>query len=239
MTVAYDGTDFHGWQRQPDLRTAQGELERALGETLGTPITTVAAGRTDRGVHARGQVVSFRAGTTLPARALVPLVGRHLPADLAARDAAETGAEFDARRSAIGRRYVYRLLDQDDPLWRRYAWHPTRPLDPAGLARATGPLVGEHDFASFEASGSSPTATVCRLSRADWRRWETGWMLELVADHFLYHMVRNIVGTALTVMREPDPGAAMRVVLDARRRGAAGATAPPEGLCLEEVLYPS
>jgi tRNA pseudouridine38-40 synthase len=238
MTVAYDGTDFHGWQRQPGLRTAQGELERALGETLETVVTTVAAGRTDRGVHARGQVVSFRAGTTLPARALVPLVRRRLPADLEARDAVETGGDFDARRSAIARRYIYRLLEHDDPLWRRYAWHPTR-LEAEGFERAVGALVGEHDFAAFESSGSSPTSTICHLLRAGWRRWEAGWMLELVADHFLYHMVRNIVGTALAVMRESDPAAAMRAVLDTRSRGAAGSTAPPEGLCLEEVLYPS
>jgi tRNA pseudouridine38-40 synthase len=183
--------------------------------------------------------VSFRAETHLPARALVPLVGRHLPADLAVRVAAETGADFDARRSACARRYVYRLLGHDDPLWRRYAWHPTRPLEPEGFDRAVGALVGEHDFAAFEASGSSPAATTCRLIRAGWLRWEAGWMLELVADHFLYHMVRNIVGTALAVMRERDPAAAMRTVLETRRRGAGGATAPPEGLCLEEVLYPS
>jgi tRNA pseudouridine38-40 synthase len=239
MTVAYDGTDFHGWQRQPDLRTAQGELERCLGETLGTPVTTVAAGRTDRGVHARGQVVSFRADTQLPARALVPLLSRRLPADLAARDAAETDEGFDARRSACARRYRYRLLEHDDLLWRRYAWHPMRPLEPEGFERAVSALVGEHDFATFEASGSSPTTTTCRLLAAGWLRWEAGWMLELTADHFLYHMVRNIVGTALALMREADPAAAMRSVLESRRRGAAGATAPPQGLCLEEVLYPS
>jgi tRNA pseudouridine38-40 synthase len=239
MTVAYDGTDFHGWQRQPGLRTAQGELERCLADALGAPVTTVAAGRTDRGVHARGQVVSFRVDTHLPARALVPLVSRRLPGDLSAREAAETGEDFDARRSACARRYIYRLLDHDDPLWRRYAWHPIRPLASEGFDQAISALVGEHDFTAFEASGSSPTTPTCRLLAAGWLQWEAGWMLELTADHFLYHMVRNIVGTALALMGETDPAAAMRSVLESRRRGAAGATAPPQGLCLEEVLYPS
>ncbi|MFI5370041.1 MAG: tRNA pseudouridine(38-40) synthase TruA [Candidatus Eisenbacteria bacterium] len=239
MTVAYEGTEFHGWQRQPGLRTAQGELERALGETLGEPVITAAAGRTDAGVHARGQVVSFRSHTTLPARALVPLLGRRLPPDLVAITAAETDERFDARRSALARRYCYRLLDRDDVLWRRFAWHPGRPVDAEALEHAVKPLEGEHDFTAFEARGSSPSRAICRMMRAGWRRWEGGLALDLTADHFLYHMVRNIVGTALAVMRGADPAAAMRAVLAGRRRAAAGATAPPQGLCLEEVTYPS
>ncbi len=238
LLVAYDGTDFHGWQRQPGLRTAQGELETALATVLAEPVGTVAAGRTDAGVHARGQVVSFRTATRLPARALVPLLRRELPADLEALAAAEADDDFDARRSARARRYAYRLLDRDDVLWRRFAWHPRRELDAAALARAIEPLAGEHDFSAFEARGSSPTRPVCVMTRAAWRRWEGGLELELVADHFLYHMVRNIVGTALEVMREADPAAAMRAVLDSRTRAEAGATAPPQGLSLEEVSYP-
>jgi tRNA pseudouridine38-40 synthase len=238
VTVAYEGTAFHGWQRQPELRTAQGEFETALSDVFGETVTTVAAGRTDAGVHARGQVASFRLDTRLPARAIVPMLRRRLPSDLEALEAAETDPGFDARRSARARRYAYRLLDREDVLFRRVAWHPRRPLDADALERAVRALEGEHDFSAFEASGSSPTRPVCRMARAGWRRWEGGLQLDLVADHFLYHMVRNVVGTALAVMHAADPAAAMRAVLQSRRRSKAGATAPPQALCLEEVFYP-
>lgn len=239
MVVAYDGTDFHGWQRQPGLRTAQGELESALSELLGETIVTVAAGRTDAGVHARGQVVSFRTGDRLPVTALVPVLRRSLPDDLRAVRAEACSDLFDARRSAQARRYSYRLLDGEDLLWRRYAWHPRVPVDGAALAAATGALVGEHDFSALRSTGSSPGNPWCRVLRAEWSRWESGWRLDIQADHFLYHMVRNVVGTALAVARTADPAAAMRAVIASLDRAAAGPTVPPQGLCLEEVSYPA
>jgi tRNA pseudouridine38-40 synthase len=237
LDVAYDGTAFHGWQIQPDQRTVQGVLEEALAIVLQEEVRLKGAGRTDTGCHARGQVASFATGSTLPVRALAPLVRRHLPGDvqvLAARDAAP---DFDARRSARARRYAYRLLHAPDVLWGRIAWHPRRALDPEKLACAVRPLEGERDCASFAASGSTPTPSRCHVQHAAWRHWEGGLQLDLIADHFLYHMVRNVVGTALMVMDGPDPSAAMASILEARSRKAAGPTAPPEGLCLEQVFY--
>ena len=238
LLVAYDGTDFHGWQVQPGQRTVQGVLEEALGKVLaGEAVDVHGAGRTDAGVHARGQTASFRSGTGLPPRALRAELARLLPRDLIVRSVEEAAPEFHARHSARARRYAYRLMWADDPMHGRFAWKPRTVPDPEALERATRPLEGEHDCSSLQAAGSSPANPVCRVARARWRTWEWGMMLDVVADHFLYHMVRNLVGTALAAARETDPGATMRRVLAARDRKRAGVTAPPQGLCLEEVFY--
>lgn len=238
LTVAYDGTAFHGWQRQPEQRTVQGELERALAHALGIESVAVnGAGRTDAGVHARGQVASFRADTALPARAIAALAGRVLPADVRIVDAAEAGPDFHARHSARARRYAYRLLAADDVLLGRYAWWPLRPFDGETLNRAAAPLVGRHDCSAFEAQGSSPANPECAITLARWRPWEGGWCFDVQADHFLYHMVRNLVGTVLRASARPDPGAHVAEVLASRDRARAGATAPAHGLCLEAVEY--
>lgn len=240
LTVAYDGTAFHGWQVQPGRRTVQGVIEEALAEVMeGGDIRIAGAGRTDSGVHARGQVASFRADTHLPPRAFAPRLNRILPGDVRVVDAAEAPETFHARHSARGRRYAYRLLAAPDLLLSRIAWFAGERPDPAALERATRPLEGEHDCRSFESSGSPATRTVCRVSRARWRPWEGGVMLDIVADHFLYHMVRAVVGTALAVSSSADPAAAMRRVLAARDRQRAGRNAPPHGLCLEQVFYPA
>ena len=237
LDVAYDGTGFHGWQIQPDQRTVQGVLEDALNEVLGERVRLTGAGRTDAGCHARGQVASFATGSSLPARSIAPMLRRHLPEDVIVREAREASPDFDARRSARGRRYAYRLLDRPDVLLQRMAWHPRRPLDGDRLSSAVRPLEGEHDCAAFAATGSTPAPTRCHLHHAGWRRWEGGLQLDLVADHFLYHMVRNVVGTALMVMDRPDPGAEIAAILASRSRAKAGPTAPPQGLCLEQVFY--
>lgn len=237
LDVAYDGTEFHGWQAQPGLRTVQGVLEESLAEILGEPVRVMGAGRTDAGTHARGQVASFISGTELPASALPPLLRRLLPADVEVRAASDQPAGFDARRSAVARRYAYRLLDRSDVLLGRIAWHPRRPLDREGLARATAPIPGTHDCAAFQASGCSSARSECVVHRAAWHPWEGGVLLDIVADHFLYHMVRNIVGTALHLMGASDPAEAMRGVLAGRDRRAGGPTAPALGLTLEQVFY--
>jgi tRNA pseudouridine38-40 synthase len=244
LVVAYDGTGFHGWQKQPDQRTVQGELEAALGRVLGDPAITVAgAGRTDAGVHARGQVASFTAATTLPARALPPLLCRELPRDLRVLAADEQPAGFHARHSARARRYAYRLLAAPDLLAERYAWAPGRMPALAALAASAAPLAGTHDYSAFQAVGSSPVDPVCTIVHARWTAYGapgeagSGATFDVMADHFLYHMVRNLVGTALDAAATPDPAAHMRTVLDSRDRARGGVTAPPAGLSLESVLY--
>ena len=238
LLVAYDGTGFHGWQRQPGRRTGQGVLEEALAALLGVEeVTLHGAGRTDAGVHARGQTASFRTQTTIPAGALWHALAPRLPRDVRVLASARAAADFDARRSAVARRYTYRLLRAEDPLEERFAWRPRRWPEPDALQAATGVLVGRHDFSSFRSAGSSDSHPVCEVAGAQWSAWEGGLRLEIVADHFLYHMVRSIVGTALDASAAADPAGRMRAVLEAEDRSAAGPTAPAHGLCLEQVLY--
>jgi len=239
LDVAYDGTEFHGWQRQPGQRTVQGVLEARLESLFGESVPMSGAGRTDAGVHARGQVASFHTDSPLPVRAITALLRRGLPRDVEVLEAREAAARFHARHSAQARRYSYRLLDRPDLLAARFAWRPRPRLAPDGLAAAVAVLEGRHDCAAFQATGSEVGGTMCQIHRASWQRWESGWELEIVADRFLYHMVRNIVGTALKVMEAVDPGRAMRAVLDSRARQRAGPTAPAHGLCLEQVFYPA
>lgn len=238
LTVAYDGTDFHGWQKQPGLRTVQGELERAAAVALAMEgVVVQGAGRTDAGVHARGQVASLTAATHLPARGVRAFMQRALPRDVYIVDASEAAPGFHARHSARGRRYTYRLLDARDVLHQRYAWTLPHPVDGEALARSAEPLVGEHDCSAFEAKGSTQVHPVCRVTLAQWTRWEAGWAFDVAADHFLYHMVRNLVGTSLRAQRQRDPAGHMAAVLASRQRSRAGATVPPHGLCLEAVTY--
>jgi tRNA pseudouridine38-40 synthase len=239
LRVAYDGTDFSGWQRQPGRRTVQGVLEEALAALLGVEeVTLHGAGRTDAGVHARGQTASFRAATTIPGEALRHALAPRLPRDVRVPASARAAADFDARRSAVARRYSYRLVRGEDPLAERFAWRPRRWPDAEALRAATGVLEGRHDFSSFRSTGSSDSHPVCEVAHARWSACEGGLRFEVQADHFLYHMVRSIVGTALEAGADADPAGRMRRVLGAEDRSAAGPTAPAHGLCLEQVLYP-
>jgi tRNA pseudouridine38-40 synthase len=239
LVVAYDGTAFHGWQRQPARRTVQGTLERALTETLGDEqVRVTGAGRTDAGVHARGQVASLSSPTPLPAGAIAVLVNRRLPEDVRVRSTEVVAPGFDARRGAVARRYRYHLLREEDVLLGRIAWCPRRAWSAEALDRAVRALEGEHDFSAFRGAGSTPSVPVCRVAQARVAPWEWGARLEITADHFVYHMVRNIVGTALSAAASADPAAAMRDVLTSRDRSRGGVTVPPQGLVLEEVVYP-
>lgn len=239
MTVEYDGTEFHGWQFQPGLRTVQGEVESALTTLLREETRIVGAGRTDAGCHARGQVASFRTASTMPLERVLRSLAGLLPADVAVREVVEAPADFDARRGAIERWYSYRLLTHPAPLWRRYAWYPGFASPREGLERAIEPLFGVHDFRGF--AGADParqgTDGVCRVSRLEWRAWSHGWELSIVANRFLYHMVRNIVGTAVKVARGTMPLERVREALVRADRRLAGPTAPPQGVCLERVVY--
>jgi tRNA pseudouridine38-40 synthase len=237
LVVSYDGTDFHGWQAQPGQRTVQGVLEDALSRALEESVEVAGAGRTDAGVHARGQSVSFASASKLPRQAWVPVVNRELPEDVRVVSAEDRDPDFHARHDATGRRYSYRLLDRDDVLLRRFAWFPQRRIHSESLERATRELEGLHDCKSFESAGSPSRHTECRVDRARWSRWEHGLRLDIVANHFLYHMVRTVVGTALAAAEERDAPGSMRSVIAARDRSRAGATAPAQGLCLEEVFY--
>ena len=255
LDLAYDGTQFAGWARQRSgLRTVQQTLEEALAAVLRlpeVPAVTV-AGRTDAGVHARGQVchvdvpaaqwaaVPGRSARS-PADALVVRLAGVLPPDVTVRRVAEAPAGFDARFSALSRRYAYRLWDaphRPDPLARReVVWHP-RPLDVERLRAASSLLVGEHDFAAYCRRRDGAT-TVRRLLRLDWQRAEDLVVATVEADAFCHSMVRSLVGGLLAVgegRRDPDWPAA---VLARGARDSAVQVAPPHGLTLEQVAYPA
>lgn len=244
LDVSYDGAGFHGYARQPGLRTVQGELEAALSRILrGTGFSTEAAGRTDAGVHARGQVV----GVTLDAPAEPPPLPRNLASSLTKLLSPEIvvfRAErapdgFSARFDAVRRTYRYRILNREfpDPLRRGIAWHVKHPLDVEAMNRAAGHLVGERDFASFcrRAEGRSTVRTV---ERAEWsRRPDDMLRLEISASSFCHQMVRSIAAWSVEAGRGRRPPDSTPAVLRARDRAAAAGAAPPHGLTLWQVDY--
>jgi tRNA pseudouridine38-40 synthase len=240
LTLEYDGTHYVGWQMQENGPTLQGRLQRALAELFGQSITVTAAGRTDSGVHALGQVVHFDAPKALPMKAYWMGLSGMLPDDIAVVAAEEMHPEFDARREASGKRYRYRISNRRmrSPLRRFTHWEIFQPLDLEAMRKGAQALVGDHDFAAFRAADCQAKTTVRRL-----RRVEVSGAVgdELVIDvegtAFLKHMVRNIAGSLADVGRGKRPASWIAEVLAAKDRTLAGQTAPPQGLTLVEVLY--
>lgn len=240
LIVEYEGTHYCGWQIQPNGPTIQGALEDAAERMLGVRARMASAGRTDAGVHATGQVVSFR----LEREGLAPEDLRRgldalTPEDIVVREAEIVAETFDPRRSAVSRTYVYRIWNQRAPtiLWRRFAWHVRRPLDLEAMAQAARVLEGEHDFSSFQAADCDSDNPVRRIHRSQVRREEGLVLYEVTATAFLRHMVRNIVGTLVEVGLGQRSTEEFAALLAARDRTLAGATAPARGLCLVEVRY--
>ena len=252
LLVAYDGGGFRGFAPNPGVRTVAGVLADALERRLGYPVQLTCAGRTDAGVHARGQVVSLDVAdedaSTERLESLRRGVGRMCGPDVAVLAAAPAPADFDARFSALARSYRYTIWNAAEPdVFRRaYAWHVPEPLDPAAMDDAADLLVGEHDFASFCSRSQQVidgevrvAPTVRRVRRAGWSRPSPGLLLfDIEANSFCRQMVRSIVGTLVEVGRGRRPAGDIPRVLEARDRAAAGGVAPPHGLCLESVAYP-
>jgi tRNA pseudouridine38-40 synthase len=239
LVVAYDGGPFSGFARQRDRRTVQGELEAALTRLAKRPVRTVGAGRTDAGVHARGQVVHADVPARLdPERVRRALNGSLGPA-IAVREAAWAPPGFDARLSARRRTYVYRVDDSGslDPLLRGFVLAWPRPLDLSRMREAARPLLGEHDFAAFCRSRSG-TTTRRRLRSVTVRRLRGLVEVRLVADAFCWQMVRGIVGHLLLVGDGRRDPASTTAILAAADRARAGNIAPAHGLVLESVAYP-
>ena len=252
LTVAYDGTHFHGWQKQraadgdQELRTAQGVLEQAVIAAVREPVTLVGASRTDAGVHAVGQVAAFTTENELPLERLCPAINARLPDDLQVRDASIVDAAFSPISDAIAKGYRYRIAwgragarGTPRPLFGRHTtcWTPFR-LDAVRMNEAARRLLGEHDFASFTRLNHQRESTVrtiydCLVTAGRGRRLR----IDVAGDGFLYNMVRVIAGTLIEIGRgriEPD---AMDGILAAKDRSAAGPTLTPEGLCLMWIKY--
>jgi tRNA pseudouridine38-40 synthase len=214
-------------------------LEEALRVPLAGPTAVVAAGRTDAGVHAAGQVVSLRTASATPTRGIVLGTNSALPPDVAVLTAEEVSPEFHARYSARGKHYRYRLVPGPvrPPLRGRYAAWCREELDIEAMSAAAGQLLGEHDFSSFRNVGSFAGSGVRNLRRLDITRDGPYISVDVVGDGFLYKMVRNLVGTLVLVGRGLLTPAAVRSILQEKDRRCAGPTAPPQGLCLMEVFY--
>jgi tRNA pseudouridine38-40 synthase len=240
LLLAYDGTEFHGWQIQPDAPTVQGAVLAAAHRFLDADARVIGASRTDAGVHALRQTASLTTTSTLPPTAVQAALNAALPPTVRVIDVAEAPIAFDARRAAAGKRYLY-LLDNGpiaDPLRRRFAWHVSGALDLDAMRTALGTVRGRHDFSAFCAAPGRDADPVCRVQAVHVRRRRALVAVLVSADRFLHHMVRNLVGTAVEVGRGARPVDWMAEVLASRDRKRAGPTAPAHGLVLVRVRYP-
>lgn len=248
LTIAYDGTDFHGWQRQPQAPTIQEALETSIEKITGGRGTLYGSGRTDAGVHAAGQVANFTTACPIPCPSLVKALNDILPIAIRVRKAEEVPAEFHARYSAKAKTYGYRILQAAicPPFLARYVYHHPYPLDCRRMAQAAQMLKGEHDFTSF--AGSDPArkeredrenSNVRQLfhSRIAVRKGLRMIVYEVRGSGFLHHMVRNIVGTLIEVGSGKLSPEDIPLILKARDRSKAGPTAPAGGLWLAKVEY--
>jgi tRNA pseudouridine38-40 synthase len=240
LTLEYEGTAYQGWQVQPNGPTVQAAVEDAVARLLGDRVRVTAAGRTDTGVHAAGQVVCFRAEKPLDPPVVARALNALTPPDIVVRRAEAVGDSFDPRRSATSRTYVYRVWNAPTPnvFWRRFAWHVRQRLDVAAMDAAAQDLLGEHDFSAFRAAGCDAAHPVRRVVRSEVRATAPLIEYTVEANAFLRHMVRNIVGTLVEVGTGARTRSACASLLAAGDRTLAGPTAPAHGLCLVAVTYP-
>ncbi|MBF0143200.1 MAG: tRNA pseudouridine(38-40) synthase TruA [Magnetococcales bacterium] len=240
LTLEYDGSGFAGWQDQPGEETVQGALERALVPLCGHPVTVIGAGRTDAGVHALGQRAHFDSNREREPRVIRRALNATTPRGLSVLDVVPVLPQFHARRSAIWRRYRYRIGNGEvaPALDRERVWHIPRPLVTSTMQEAVGLLLGTHDFSAFRAASCQAHHPVRSVIRAEVGRSGDLIEVELVANAFLQHMVRNIVGTLVRVGSGDWEVSRFAEVFARGDRRLAGATAPPWGLYLVEVGYP-
>lgn len=244
LLLAYDGTEFSGWQIQPDAATVQGELASAIRRVTGEKVVPQGSGRTDAGVHALGQVATFAIQSPIPPENLAIALNDLLPASIRVLEAVEAPAEFHARKSARAKTYRYRIYRGAicPPFLTRYVWHYPYPLDEVKMSEVAAVLVGEHDFTSFaavdpERGGDEEVSNVRRIFCSTWERQGDEFVYTVRGRGFLHHMVRNLVGTLVLAGKGTLNASDLTRILEARSRSAAGATAPASGLCLVSVEY--
>lgn len=238
--IEYDGTDFHGFQKQPALRTVQGELERAVGKILRTGhCKVIGAGRTDAGVHATGQVVNFTTPDWMPSDRITVALNGVLPIDLRVRGALEVPETFHSRYSARARTYIYVVLNRETPsaLLARYSWYIRHPLDVDTMHAAAAQLIGVRDFTSFGMPEKVGGSTVREIFDIRTKRWKDAVLIKVRANAFLRGMARAVVGTLVDVGRGRLSSEDVARVLSACDRDAVRVTAPPWGLYLTRVEY--
>jgi tRNA pseudouridine38-40 synthase len=244
LVLSYDGSEFAGWQIQPDAATIQGTLASAIGRVTGEKVLPQGSGRTDAGVHALSQVASFATESPIPPENLVIALNDVLPSAIRVLEAAEVPADFHARKSARGKTYCYRMYRAAicPPFLARYVWHYPYPLDEHAMVTAASLVIGEHDFTSFaavdpERGKEESCSNVRTIFDSSWERQGDEFVYTVSGSGFLHHMVRNLVGTFLLVGKGSLKPEDVKTILDARNRSAAGATAPASGLYLVHVQY--
>lgn len=242
LTLHYDGRNFHGWQLQPDVPTVQGELDAALSKLTDRPTTSTAAGRTDRGVHATGQVASALVPERWSSAALRRSLNAVLPQSIRVVHAEEVDDDFHARFDAVARSYVYRVGTTESsrsPFRRLWCWPLGKTLDGAILEEAAATVTGEHSFRSFARSGQPERGYRCTVHSAEWRTWAGhGLSLHVSANRFLHHMVRYLVGTMVEMARGRRSSTELPKLLAGDPELTTSPPAPPEGLFLVRVHYP-
>src|SRR5690242_13304421 len=244
LVLSYDGSEFSGWQVQPDAPTIQGTLASAIGRITGEKVLPQGSGRTDAGVHALAQVATFATESPIPADNLVVALNDILPPAIRILQAAEVSLDFHARKSARAKTYRYRMYRAAicPPFLARYVWHYPYPLKEEAIQEAAAFVVGEHDFTSFaavdpERGKDEAVSNVRTIFSSEWGRNGDEFAYRVRGRGFLHHMVRNLVGTFLLVGKGPLRPEDVRSILEARNRSAAGATVPASGLYLVEVEY--
>ena len=245
LTLAYDGTDFAGWQVQPGTRTIQGELATAIGRITGEKVLPQGSGRTDAGVHAIGQVATLPTESVIPAENLVIALNDILPSSIRIMTVEEVEPDFHARKSAKAKTYRYRIYRGAicPPFLSRYVWHYPYPLDESAMESAARLVEGKHDFTSFAAvdperrRGETEISNERQIFSSNWRRESSELIYEVCGNGFLHHMVRNLVGTFLLIGKGTLLADDLSKIIEKKDRSAAGATAPASGLYLVEVQY--
>ncbi|PKM43135.1 MAG: tRNA pseudouridine(38-40) synthase TruA [Firmicutes bacterium HGW-Firmicutes-8] len=240
VTIAYDGTNYHGFQRQTDnLPTVQQVLEKILTDLTKYPVCALGAGRTDAGVHAEGQVINFRTESNIPVGRIVLAMNQRLPEDIVAKKAEEVEFDFHAQFSAKSKVYRYHIFNSRLPsaFDRLYSYHVPQKLSLEKMKEAAGYIVGEHDFTAFRASASKAKTSIRNVLRLDIESKPPHLFLTVEADGFLYNMVRIIAGTLVYVGRGKITPEEVRHFIESGQREEAGPTVPPQGLCLMEVKY--
>jgi tRNA pseudouridine38-40 synthase len=239
LTLEYDGTAFAGWQLQHNAISVQQVMEEALAKILGESVRLSSSGRTDAGVHARGMTVHFSTTRDFPLTAFREGVNRHLPREIAVRDAIEVPLDFHARFSARGKWYRYTILtgQAPSPLTSRFAWHVRAPLNLEAMAHGAAAFVGCHDFAAFRAASCDARNSTREIFSIELVRGGDLLQIDVKGKGFLRNMVRIMTGTLVEIGLGKRPGEDVAVLLRGKNRLVAGPTAPARGLCLMEVWY--
>lgn len=237
LTIEYDGTDYVGWQFQINGRSIQEEVEKAIKQILQSEIRITGGGRTDAGVHARGQVASFSVERDIEINLLAKSMNAILPHSIVIREAVEISNDFNARYDAKSRRYAYFISQEPTAIQRNYCWQVFQKLDYDLMQKCEKQIIGEHKFRSFCKVETDQHQHSCTISHAEWKRNDNLLVFDITANRFLHGMVRTLVGTMVNVGRGYTKAEDFANILEAKDRSLAGMSAPAKGLFLEEIIY--